>query len=134
MADTNSYLTNFQQVIKGIKKMQSALRELKVQWIIMLGILQHNDQESLLSGIFGFLRSSKFMIHQHGSHNKAVHLSLVDITLDSQSSPKVRIKTYSFSNYLGKTDSSICSVTAILPCLAIRGRSSGPLFALEDRK
>ena len=36
------------------------------------------------------------------------------------------------SIYLGKTDSDICPVTAILPYLALRGNTSGPLFMLHD--
>ena len=48
----------------------------------------------------------------------------------------IRIKTDPFcqgvSIYLGKTDSNICPVTAILPYLALRGYTSGPLFILHD--
>ena len=33
---------------------------------------------------------------------------------------------------MGKTDSNICPVTAILPYLALRGNVPGPLFMLHD--
>ena len=70
------------------------------------------------------------------------HLSPSDIAIDNKESPSViqvaikQSKTDPFRNgvqlYLGKTGKDICPVTAILPYLALRGASAGPLFILSD--
>jgi len=34
--------------------------------------------------------------------------------------------------FLGKTEASVCPVTALLPFVSLRGNTPGPLFVLED--
>ena len=146
-----------QQVIKGIKKVQSALREPKTRQPITLGIM--TKIQSVIArrstshfnimiwaacclAFFGFLRCSEFTVQRQGSYDSSVHLSMADVALDSRSSPKtIRIKikqskTDPFRQgvhiYLGKTDQDICPVRAISLYLAIRGGTPGPLFMLED--
>ena len=70
------------------------------------------------------------------------HLSPSDIAIDNKGSPSViqvtikQSKTDPFRHgvqlYLGKTGKDICPVMAILPYLALRGASAGPLFILSD--
>ena len=91
---------------------------------------------------FGFLRYSEFTVQQQGCYDSFVYLSMPDVALDSRSSTKtIRIKikqskTDPFRQgvhiYLGKIDQDIYPVKAILPYLAIRGGTPGPLFMLED--
>ena len=91
---------------------------------------------------FGFLCSSEFTVPSQDTYDSQVHLSLKDIAVDNQANPQLlqvvikQSKTDPFrqgaSLYLGKTDSSICYVTGILPFLAVRGNQDGPLFMLKD--
>ena len=71
-----------------------------------------------------------------------MHLCLSDISVDNPASPsviKVRIKqskTDPFRKgidlYVGKTNSDLCLVTAILGYLLSRGNTPGPLFTYQD--
>ena len=103
---------------------------------------QHHDVGSLLPSLFGFLRCSEFTVPSQGTYDSQVHLLPKDIAVDNQANPQLlrvvikQSKTDPFrqgaSLYLGKTDSSICPVTGILPFLAVRGNQDGPLFMLKD--
>ena len=74
--------------------------------------------------------------------DNSVHLSLDDVTLDSRSNPTIiwltikQSKTDPFRRgvklCLGRTDSIVYPVKAILPYLAVRGSTPGPLFTLSD--
>jgi len=87
---------------------------------------------------FGFLRVSELTAPSLTQYDPEVHLSLADVALDSHHSPsKVWLfikqsKTDPFCQgvrlCLGKTDSSLCPVKALLPYLAARGAIPGPLF------
>ena len=145
-----------QQVLKGIKKTQSALQVPRVRRPITLDIMR--GIQSVISthpgsyfhmmiwaacclAFFGFLRSSEFTVQQQGIYDKTANLSLEDIALDSRSSPmmiRVNIKqskTDPFRQgvfiYLGKTESSVCPVKAIIPYLAIRGYLQNPYFCCK---
>lgn len=145
------------QVIKGIKKAQAALTVPKVRRPITLEIMVRihavisSRPNSLFNtmiwaacnlAFFGFLRCSEFTVKQQGGYDSSVHLSAIDIALDSRSSPKVlrvrikQSKTDPFHQgvyiYLGRTDQDVCPVSAIIPYLIMRGGSPGPLFILED--
>ena len=148
-----------QQVLKGIKKAQAVSRQPAIRRPITPTILK-GIRATLLSqprcfsnimtwaacclAFFGFLRSSEFTVPSQYEYDGSVHLSVQDITIDSRSAPRmirVRIKqskTDSFRQgvdiYLGRTDTDICPVKAILPYLAIRGNRPGPLFIQEDGK
>ena len=146
-----------QQVIKGIKKTQSALKVPNLRRPITLDIM--TKIKAVLSGqpkshlnvmlwaacclaFFGFLRCSEFTVPQQGSYDKTVHLSTSDVAVDCRSSPttiRVHIKqskTDPFRQgvhiYLGKTDQNICPVAAIVPYLTIRGTAPGPLLIFEN--
>ena len=147
-----------QQVLKGIKKAQAVSRQPATRRPITLTILK-GIRATLLSqprrfsnimtwaacclAFFG-LRSSEFTVPSQYEYDGSVHLSVRDISIDSRSAPRmirVRIKqskTDPFLQgvdiYLGRTDTDICPVKAILPYLAIRGNRPGPLFIQEDGK
>ena len=90
-------------------------------------------------GFFGFLRSGEFTVVPGG--NQAL-VSPRDIQVDSrQDSTYVAItlhgsKTDPFgvgcTLFVGRTNSIICPVTALLAYLAIRPPSPGPLFIHDD--
>ena len=94
------------------------------------------------TAFFGFLRSSELTVPSQDAYDPSVHLSVRDVAVNNKSSPTmvhIRIKQsktdpfrQGVSIYLGKTDSNICPVTAILPYLALRGNTSGLLFLLHD--
>lgn len=146
-----------QQVVKGIKKVQSANSEPKLRRPITLAIM--NKIKSVIArrplsyfntllwaacclAFFGFLRCSEFTVQQQGTYDSSAHLSLSDVAVDSRSSPRTiqikikQSKTDPFRQgvyiYLGKTDQDVCPVAAIIPYLAIRSGNPGPLFILED--
>ena len=91
---------------------------------------------------FGFLRSGEATVPSQGAFDPSVHLSISDVALDSPTSPKTVIlrikasKTDPFragvNLYLGKTDSDLCPVAALLAYIHSRGTDAGPLFRFED--
>ena len=91
---------------------------------------------------FGFLRCSEFTVPSQEEYCPTSHLSLEDIVIDSRISPtmiQVTIKQSKTDPFrvgcklcLGKTGRDICPITAILPYLAIRGDTYGPLFILAN--
>ena len=91
---------------------------------------------------FGFLRCGEFTVPSQAEYDQGAHLSLGDVAVDSKTAPTTiqitikQSKTDPFRQgvqlHLGKTDSDICPITAILPYLAIRGARPGPLFMLKD--
>lgn len=93
-------------------------------------------------GFFGFLRSGEFTTKQGEQFDPNSHLSIRDISLDSLANPqKVQIhlkrsKTdqwgHGFQVYLGRTDSHLCPVKALLTYVAARGFKEGPLFINRD--
>ena len=91
---------------------------------------------------FCFLRSAKLTAPSIDSYDSSVNLCLSDISVDNPASPaimKVQIKqskTDPFRKgidlYVGKTNSDLCPVTAILGYLLCRGNTPGPLFTYQD--
>lgn len=91
---------------------------------------------------FGFLRSGEATVPSESAYDPAVHLSITDVSLDSQTNAQViaiRIKaskTDSFRKgvtvYLGRTSPEVCPVAAILSYIGVRGTSPGPLFKFSD--
>ena len=93
---------------------------------------------------FSFLKCSEFTVPSIQEYDPSAHLSYDDVSIDCRDSPSVvqihikQSKTDPFrkSVYLclGKTDSDVCPVKAILPYMVIRGSKSGPLFLTADSK
>ena len=87
---------------------------------------------SLLPGIFGFLRSGEFTAPEDGE----LHLSFSDIAVDSLLDPKVlsiQSKPDPFrlgvTIFVGKTNSPLCPVSAVLAYMAWR---EGPLLRFQS--
>lgn len=146
-----------QQVIKGIQRCQATSNPPRIRKPITLDIMKaifsllskrppsHDNimiWAACCAAFFGFLRCSEMTVPSQDAYDPTIHLSVGDVAVDSRSSPtmvRIRLKqskTDPFRQgadiYLGKTDKDICPVTAILPYLAMRGDSSGPLFVLQD--
>ena len=91
---------------------------------------------------FGFLRSSEFTVPSQEAFDKDIHLLSTDLAIDNKANPQlltVKIKQSKTGPFrqgvtlgLGRTASTICQITAILPFLAMRGDQPGPLFILRD--
>ena len=81
-------------------------------------------------------------VPSQSEYNPDTHLSLQDIAIDSIESPALiqvtikQSKTDPFRTgvqmFLAKTGKEICPVSAILPYLALRGPTQGPLFTYQD--
>lgn len=93
-------------------------------------------------GFFGFLRSGEMTVPTDSSYDRGTHLSLEDISVDDPICPKIirvcikQSKTDPFRKgihlFLGRTQSDICPVKALLNYLVVRGKTEGPLFQFPD--
>ena len=91
---------------------------------------------------FGFLRIGEMVVPSKDAYDPSVHLHLSDVSVDNSERPTVlkisikQSKTDPFRKgvdlFLGKTDTDICPVRALINYLVQRGISEGPLFILED--
>ena len=91
---------------------------------------------------FGFLQSGETVVPSESECDPAVHLSFGDVQVDNISSPQyleIRIKASKtdpfrkgVSVFLGRTDTDICPVAAILGYMVQRGSQKGPLFLFSD--
>ena len=93
-------------------------------------------------GFFGFLRSGELTAPEKEEFDPKQHLTVNDIAIENPANPRtisIRIeqsKTDPFRQgvtiYLGRTDSMLCPVAALLSYLVLRGRGEGPLFKFKD--
>ena len=93
-------------------------------------------------GFFRFLRSGELTAPDRDDFDPGQHLSFADLAMDDTAHPTtiaVRIKqskTDPFRQgvtiFLGRTDTPLCPVAALLPYLALRGPGEGPLFRFRD--
>ena len=91
------------------------------------------------TGFFGFMRAGEFTTN---NFIEPPGLSLKDIAIDSHQNPQIltlhlrRSKTDPFGRgthiHLGRTQTDLCPVSAMLSYLAIRPSTSGPLFIFKD--
>jgi len=91
---------------------------------------------------FGFLRSAELTVPNLASFSPALHLGVVDISVDSDSHPdclRVRIKASKTDPYrkgcfihIGKGSFPLCALQALMAYLVVRGNSGGPLFLFQD--
>ena len=91
---------------------------------------------------FGFLRTGEMTVPSDSKYDPSCHLSFGDIAVDNPKLPSVvrvtikQSKTDPFRQgidlFLGKTDSDLCPVAALLGYLFCRGRAAGPLFLFRD--
>ena len=146
-------------VLKGIKRSQSIrapaagrerlpitpaiLKKIKAYWS---GQTPSPDLSMLwaafLLGFFGFLRSGEFTVPDDSSFDPQCHLTPQDVAVDCHHHPSmVRVvlkqsKTDPFRLgvpiFLGRSNSELCPVAAILGYLVVRGFDNGPLFQFAD--
>ena len=93
-------------------------------------------------GFIGFLRSGELTAPEKEEFDASQHLTFKDIAVDNTSDPKVvsihikQSKTDPFRQgvtiFLGRTNTPICPVAALLSYLAARGAEEGPLFRFEE--
>ena len=93
-------------------------------------------------GYFGFLRAAEFTVPNLASFSPAIHLSVVDIAVDSLQSPtclRVSIKAskmdpfcQGYHIHIGLGRAPLCAVHALLAYLSVRGNVPGPLFLLAN--
>ena len=93
-------------------------------------------------GFFGFMRAGEFTITHTNGFDPASSLCVGDIAVDSHHNPSSiqvslkQSKTDPFrkgvSIYLGRTQSDLCQVTAVLAYVAICPSVGGPLFVFKD--
>jgi len=87
----------------------------------------------MLTGIFGFLRSSEFTLLQHSEYDP----DLNNIAKPTMVHMKIKeLKTDPFRKgatiCLGKTDTEFCPILALSPYLTLRGSHPGSLFIMQD--
>ena len=93
-------------------------------------------------GFFGFLRVGEMTAPQQGVFDPDVHLGFADIAVDDPVTPSfIRVtikqsKTDPFRQgvqlFIGRTQSDLCPVAAMLGYLDVRGSGPGPLFRFVD--
>ena len=93
-------------------------------------------------GFFGFFRSGELTAPEDGEFDPEQHLTMEDITLDNPADPQrvsVRLKQsktdpfrLGVTIHLGKTNTLLCPVAALLSYLVVQGKQGGPLFQFRD--
>lgn len=156
----NANFPYLEYVLKGIKKTQAMAGprqdpRLPITPAILRQLQQHwsptaagYDAKMLWAacclGYFAFLRSGEFTTTTDNQSDLSACLTPGDIAVDSHSFPKimrVRIKQSKTDPFragvdifLGRTNSDLCPIVAVLSYLAVRGNGPGPLFRFNDGK
>ena len=153
----NQLTPRLHQVLKGIRKEKASIlpsrlcrpitRDIMLKIKVTLLKSPHSYHNIMMwaacrLAFFGFLRSSEFTIPTQSGYDLEVHLSPKDVAVDNRAKPrmlKVIIKQSKTDPFrqgvtlcLGKTDSQLCPVDALLPYMAVRGNQEGPLFIMAD--
>ena len=91
-------------------------------------------------GFFGFMRAGEFTLTAPTDPDSAI--SANDVSVDSRSNPSMvkvhlkKSKTDPFRHgvdiFLGRTNTDLCPVAAILAYYAIRPAAAGPFFQYQD--
>ena len=92
---------------------------------------------------FGFFRLGEILIPLGEAYNPTNHLSVGDVAVDNTTHPSLiqiklkQSKTDQFGKgamvYIGRTDTDLCPIAAILAFMALRGNSPGPFFQHHDK-
>ena len=91
---------------------------------------------------FGFLRAGEITIPDGSAYDASTHLNFSDIALDNTMSPnivQIRLKAsktdpfrQGVNIHIGRTNHTLCPVSALLNFIAARGNSPGLLFHFKD--
>ena len=154
----NPHMENMSQleyVVRGVKRLTNGpvrtrlpitfdlLGRLRQAWYAKLG---EQDASMLWAAaatcFFGFLRAGEVVVPSDSSFDPSIHLTAADVSVDSHTSPSylaIRIKAsktdpfrQGVTIYVGRTNSRICPVAAVLSYLVKRGPTPGPLFMFDD--
>ena len=149
-----SLMPRLDYVLKGVKRVQARsdsggrkrlpitpaiLRKMKDVWS---GSAVDRDIKLIWAAcclcFFAFLRAGEMTTPDEGGYDPSVHLSYKDIAIDDPRRPSfIRVtikqsKTDPFRKgvdlYVGRTNSDLCPVAALLSYLQCRGAVPGPLF------
>ena len=103
---------------------------------------QRHAMGSMLCWILWFPQIGELTAPEKEEFDPKQHLTVKDIAIENLANPRtisIRIeqsKTDPFRQgvtiYLGRTDSMLCPVAALLSYLVLRGRGEGPLFKFKD--
>ena len=156
---SNSHFTpRVQQLLRGIHKESSKTRwprkRLPITLKIMQKIKHHLNKQpptyqdklvwaACCVAFYGFLSVSKFTVPSQHSYDKAYHLFLADLTLNSRcmlanssTATHQQSKTDPFREgafiFLSKSNRGTCPIRAIVDYLTVRGKREGPLFVWPD--
>ncbi len=153
-----SRMERLQYMLQGVKREEASrgcsprvrlpitpaiLRKLKAVWQCQS---PSQDRRMLWAavclGFFGFLRAGEMTVPRDSAYDPTTHLSRSDIAVDEARCPSVirvtikQSKTDPFRKgidlFIGKTESDLCPVAAILGYLVARGSQPGPLFVFQD--
>ncbi len=99
---------------------------------------------SLLPGVLGFMRSGELVAPADGQFDAGQHLTFADVSVYSSTRLSLlavcikQSKTDPFRQgttiFMGKTDTALCPVAAMLAYMALRGPGEGPLFRFQDKQ
>ena len=142
-----------QRVVRGIKRTQgsSQAQRLPITDDILMIIFNSLDLSlpdhcmfwaACTLAYFGFLRSAEFTVPNLASFSPALHLGVVDLSVDSDSHPdclRVRIKASKTDHsrkgcfiHIGKGSFPLCAFQVVMAYLVVHGNSGGPLFLFQD--
>ena len=93
---------------------------------------------------FGFFRLGELLPNTAKQYHPSTHLSWGDVAVNDRAAPSIlrvhlkRSKCDQFGRgldiYVGKTNSSLCPVTAVVDYIRLRGDYQGPFFLFRDLK
>ena len=144
-------------VIRGIKKCTGQLT--RTRFPITLGLMRSLRKHWIANNIerdfvmlwaaacmcfFGFMRTGETVVPSHSGIDHSVHLAFGDVRVDSRSTPTYLVVNFKASKtdpfrqgiqiYLGRMDSELCPMSAILNYMVKRGAAGGAFFSFSDGK
>lgn len=156
--EEQSSLVILRRVQAGIKRVHSFNVTQKIRlpitpqvlYLIKHGLESTENPNSLAVwaiccvAFFGFFRMGELLPESERSFNQASHLSWGDVAVDDRLSPtmvRVHLKRSKCDQFgegvdviVGRTNNSLCPVTAMLAYMASRGVAPGPFFLSHERK
>ena len=116
--------------IKAVWQAESRNQDTKMLWA------------AVCLGFFGFLRTGEMTVPSDAGFDPETHLTPKDLSVNCPHRPTVMRVTIKTSKtdpfrkgmdiFVGKTDTDLCPVTAMLGYLVERGWGRGPLFKFKD--
>ena len=144
-------MAHLEYVTRGIKKHEAETKEgqhprlsitpplvVKMKAVWELTGATHNTKMLWAASclcFFAFLRVSELTVPTEKAYNPSVHLSVGDVAVDDACRPsllRVTIKQSKINLFVGRTNSTLCLVAAVLDFLCVRGKKPGPLFIWAD--